>query len=812
MDNPELILANEFVVNTNKNIFLTGKAGTGKTTFLRKLSESQFKRNIVVAPTGVAAINAHGVTIHSFFQLPFGPLVPGMDEEVIFQRKMRSSKINIIRSLDLLIIDEISMVRADLLDAIDTVLRRYKDRNKPFGGVQVLMIGDIYQLAPVTKTEEWNLLAPYYETPYFFSSNSFRQAEVITIELRQIFRQDNQKFIGILEKVRNNQLDSDTLHELNKRYAPDSESMPGDGYITLTTHNARAESMNEHELDKLGTRPTFYRAKVTGNFPEYSYPTLEKLEFKIGAQVMFVKNDPSGEKAYYNGKIGKVTGLKKDSVTVKSEDDDNEIEVTKLMWENVNYTLNRENQNIEEEVIGSFEQIPLKLAWAITIHKSQGLTFDKAVIDAQSSFAHGQTYVALSRCRTLEGIILKTKINPSSVISDQRVIRFTDEVREKLPDEKYLLDSKRAFQMMLIKELFDFSPLINPLRYAKRIAGENQKVLIGNHTEKLSGIEDHINELLPLSIRFDEQIERNSSIGILPENDPYVHERLQKAVDYYLRFTEQKIKIEIISLTYVTDNKEVKKDFKKQIDNISAFVNMKIYCYKGLISGFSVLKYLELRAKSNLEIEDKKPAPGGYVKVSVHPDLFNKLRDYRFRIAEDEQIDHYQVFTQATLYEICEKLPSNLRLLKKINGIGKVRLRLYGEDIVKIIRQYCTDNNIEMPEAETDPYTIAKPPEPSTYQKTHDMLRSGKNPDEIARERNLALSTIEGHLAKYILSGEISLHDLMPKEKYDKFIALTKNKKYENLTELKAITGDTFSFGELRMIFNHMQIVEGWEK
>ncbi|MBK7096195.1 MAG: helix-turn-helix domain-containing protein [Saprospiraceae bacterium] len=809
MDNPELILANEFVLNTNKNIFLTGKAGTGKTTFLKKLSNSQFKRNIVVAPTGVAAINAHGVTIHSFFQIPFGPLVPGTNEEVFFQRKMRSSKINIIKSLDLLIIDEISMVRADLLDGIDTVLRRYRDRSKPFGGVQLLMIGDIYQLAPVTKAEEWNLLAPYYETPYFFSSNSFRQAEVITIELTRIFRQDNKDFIRILEKVRNNDLDTETLKELNLRYSPDAQSIPGDGYITLTTHNARAESMNEHELDKLVSASTYYKAVIKDNFPEYSYPTLEKLEFKIGAQVMFVKNDPSGEKVYYNGKIGKITGLKKDSVTVLGDGDDEETEVSRLIWENISYTLNRENQNIEEEVLGSFEQIPLKLAWAITIHKSQGLTFDKAIIDAQSSFAHGQTYVALSRCRTLEGIILKTKINLSSVISDQRISSFTHEVKSKMPDEKFLSESKRTFQLMLIKELFDFEPLINPVRYAKRIAENNQKVLIGNHKDILFKLNVFADELINVGKRFEEQIGKHSPESILPENDTFIIERVSKAVDYYLNFTEQNMRVLLSTLAFTTDNKEVKKDFSRQVDNINSFVNRKIFCYKGLGSGFTVLKYLELRAKSNISAEEKKTADRDFVRATDHPVLFNKLRDYRFKIAEDEQIDHYQVFTQATLYEICEKLPVNLRLLKKINGIGKVRLKLYGEDIVMMIRQYCTDNNIKMPEEE-DPYTLTKPPEPGTYQKTIDLFRSGKKPDEIARERNLALSTIEGHLAKFILSGEISIFDVIAREKYDDFVRLTANKKFENLTELKALTGNTFSFGELRMLINHRHSEEGF--
>ncbi|MGE5356445.1 MAG: helix-turn-helix domain-containing protein [Deltaproteobacteria bacterium] len=811
MENPELILAHEFVVNTNKNIFLTGKAGTGKTTFLRKLSQNQFKRNIVVAPTGVAAINAHGVTIHSFFQLPFGPLVPWKNEELLFQRKMRTTKINIIKSLDLLIIDEISMVRADLLDAIDTVLRRYRDRDKVFGGVQVLMIGDIFQLSPVTKADEWNLLAPYYETPYFFSSTSFRNAGVITIELSKIFRQEKADFINILEKVRNNELDNETLTELNKRYKPESDfTREQEGYITLTTHNARAESMNENELQKLKVPSLYYKAVIKGNFPEYAYPTLENLEFKTGAQVMFVKNDPSGEKLYYNGKIGKVTHLDKDSVTVKCAGDEDETVVTKVMWENVNYTLNPENQNIEEEVLGSFEQLPLKLAWAITIHKSQGLTFEKAIIDAQSSFAHGQTYVALSRCTTLEGIILRSKINMSSVISDERVVKFTDGVREKRPDENYLFESKRAFQLMLLKDLFDFEQLINPTKYAKRIAYNNQKTLIGNHIELLSGLEGLINELIPVSKRFEDQIRRMCSSTLLPENDPNIKLRITKALDYYLSFLIEKIKPGIINLAYTTDNKEVRKDFNKQIDHITTFINRKILCFEGLRNEFSALKYLEIRSKSSLETEMVKPPKKDFIRVTNNPELFNILREYRFRIAEEKQIDIYQVFTQDTLYKICEALPSNLILLKKIHGIGKVRLKQYGEDIVRLVRKFCTEKGIELQDDE-NAGDIKKPKEISTYEKTFELFKAGKNPEEIAEERKLAVSTIEGHLAKYILRGEISLFDVIDKEKYEKFTALIENQKYESLGELKEITGNTFSFGELRMITNHIIWEQGRE-
>src|SRR5690606_29275516 len=362
--NIELELAWDFVEKTDRNVFLTGKAGTGKTTFLHKLKEKSFKRLVVVAPTGVAAINAKGVTIHSFFQMAFGPILPEdagfQKKESGFQRKFNKTKIDIIRSLDLLIIDEISMVRADLLDAIDTVLRRYKDRTKIFGGAQVLMIGDLQQLSPVVKDDEWDLLKPYYETPYFFSSKVFKSCNPISIELKHIYRQDNEVFIKILNEIRNNKLTSQSATLLNERFIADFVPAKNDGFITLTTHNNRANEMNDLELQKIKDRSYFYKAEVEGTFPEYSYPTQEKLELKMGSQVMFVKNDSTPEKRYFNGKIGKIVHLDKDEITVKCQGDDFDIVVTPELWENINYSINPVNKEISEHVVGSFSQIPLR--------------------------------------------------------------------------------------------------------------------------------------------------------------------------------------------------------------------------------------------------------------------------------------------------------------------------------------------------------------------------------------------------------------------------------------------------------------------
>src|SRR5690554_309164 len=453
--NEKLDLAWDFVNNTNRNIFLTGKAGTGKTTFLHKLKEESLKRMIVVAPTGVAAINAKGVTIHSFFQLPFGPITPDSSENRL-SKKFAKSKINIIKSLDLLVIDEISMVRADVLDGIDQVLKRFRNKNKPFGGIQVLMIGDLQQLSPVIKEEEWQILKKYYSTGYFFGSNAFSDCDVLSIELTHIYRQESLKFIEILNDVRNNTLSSHTLKQLNERYDPNFTSENHKGYITLNTHNYRADQINKKELSDLKSASMVYKAEVDRNFPEYLFPTHAQLELRVGAQVMFIKNDSSPEKRYFNGKIGEIVALDKQQIVVSCPGDSSNIVTVPETWENIRYTVDKKNKTIIDEGIGSFKQMPLRLAWAITIHKSQGLTFDNIIVDAEDAFAHGQTYVALSRCRTLEGIVLTTPISGKNIINDQEVQSFTKQAEENQPDHQMLANSQRTYQLSLNAELFDF--------------------------------------------------------------------------------------------------------------------------------------------------------------------------------------------------------------------------------------------------------------------------------------------------------------------------------------------------------------------
>lgn len=469
--NEELRIAWDFVEHTGRSIFLTGKAGTGKTTFLKTVVEQSKKRTIVVAPTGVAAINAGGMTIHSFFQLPFTPYVPNARIQSKFD--FGKEKRRIIASLDLLIIDEISMVRSDLLDAIDSVLRRYRDHYKPFGGVQLLMIGDLQQLTPVVTPEDEALLKPYYDTPYFFGSKALQQIEYVTILLSQVFRQEDKAFLDVLNHIREAHPTTNDIATLNQRCQPAFIPKQGEGYIRLTTHNYLADNYNENELKKLPGHSYTFQAQIEGNFPEYSYPTSEVLTLKEGAQVMFVKNDPSGEHRYYNGRIGEIVEISENRVCVLCAGDAEGIEVEPLEWENAQYQLNPETRVIESKVQGTFRQLPLRLAWAITIHKSQGLTFERAIIDANLSFAPGQVYVALSRCKTLEGMVLSQPIEARAIIADKRVedyIGHQEEAAQKSISQ--LPQLKEEYYRFLMLELFDFHDIFYKEEHLLRLMTE----------------------------------------------------------------------------------------------------------------------------------------------------------------------------------------------------------------------------------------------------------------------------------------------------------------------------------------------------
>ena len=797
--NPELELALQFIDKTDRNIFVTGKAGTGKTTFLHKIKRESLKRMVIVAPTGVAAINAKGVTIHSFFQMPFGPILPDQIANTSnTQRKFNKTKIDIIKSLDLIIIDEISMVRADLLDGIDQVMRRYKNKNKVFGGAQVLMIGDLQQLAPVVRPNEWSLLQQHYNTVYFFSSKAYQEANVVPIELKHIYRQKNEDFITILNEIRNDSLSEKSAEILNSRYAPSFSPTKDDGYITLTTHNNRANLINNSELNKLSTKSSYFKAEVSGKFNENAFPNSEKLELKIGAQVMFIKNDSSPEKRYYNGKIGIVTDISKESVTVQCPDEIDEIVTERETWNNINYSINDETKEIKEDITGSFIQIPLRLAWAITIHKSQGLTFERAIIDAEASFAHGQTYVALSRCTSLEGLVLKTPITSSAIINDKTVSVFNESVEENHPDEDILNESEKHFQLNLISELFDYQPFLYPISRMIDIFYKNQTSIKGDVIDHLQTIKDDgVVALMKVSNGFKSQLVQISEDNILPENSSSIQERFAKAVDYFVTQTKGNILKPLNAISFSTDNKTVKKDFSKQFDTLQEKLMEKLFALQKMTNGFKVEEYLQVRAKAVLQ--KSVPTKKKTVASKRDPILAIKLRELRDEISKDENIPHFQIFTQVTLYEICDVLPRSEKELLKISGMGKIRVNKYGSQILEAIEVYCKANGINKFNEQK------KEDKKPTKQISLELFKSGLTVKEIAKERSLTPATIESHLASFIPSGDVDILELIDIKRYKKIINAIEDTKFKSLTELKEKVDKSFSFMELRMVLLSME-------
>lgn len=597
--NEESILAWNIIEKTNANLFLTGKAGTGKTTFLKRLKELSPKRMIVLAPTGIAAINAGGMTIHSFFQLPFSPYVPGTTFGSGEQKRYQFSKLkrNIIRSIDLLVIDEISMVRSDLLDAVDSVLRQYRKRHDlPFGGVQLLMIGDLQQLAPVVTPQEEHLLGQHYDTPFFFSSNALKQVGYLTIELKKVYRQQDEQFISLLNQIRENKASEATLQALNQRYIPNFVPPKEGNYIRLTTHNAPAQYINEQQLAALPAQSFSFTAEIEGDFPETSYPADFKLTLKPGAQVMFIKNDP--QHRFYNGMIGEVIGVRTDEdgskITVRSKDSGEEFDLEKMEWTNAKYTLNEKTKEIEETVEGKFMQYPLRLAWAITIHKSQGLTFEHAIIDASHSFTHGQTYVALSRCKTLEGMVLSQPLSRGAIISSQTVDAFTSQLAA--PSQEQISSLELQYIIYCISELFDFCSIRASYEHLMRCLVEFFNGKYPRVVSEYQKLQVVLKSLIAVSDKF-----RVQYTGMLARNPDVrqaeLQDRIHKGAMYFLD------KIGILSdlirkSNLDTDNKVARKQFEDRFSVFSEDVKLKERLLKYECSAeFTVTDYLKKKAQ-----------------------------------------------------------------------------------------------------------------------------------------------------------------------------------------------------------------------
>ncbi len=694
-------MAERYVKLTGRSIFLTGKAGTGKTTFLKYITRTTSKRFVVLAPTGVAAVNAGGSTIHSFFLLPLCPYLPDVKELVTeYQmpesyRSLRKDRVKILRTLDLIIIDEISMVRADLLDAVDMTLRRYRRSDKPFGGVQLLMIGDARQLSPVVKESERQYMEQVYPSPYFFHSKALRRLQYITIEFEKVYRQQDLEFLDILNAVRENRLEGELLRKLNSRVGAacghgknaDDTSEP----IRLMTHNRQADDVNSRKLDALPGEAVSFAAEVEGDFPENSYPADEMLVLKKGSQVMFIRNDSEGR--FYNGKIGRVESFDSDDSVTVSDADGNLISVQPVELQNIKYALDEESGEIKQNIIGQFRQLPLRIAWAITIHKSQGLTFDRVTIDAGAAFAFGQVYVALSRCRTLEGISLDSPISPSAIYSDSDVSSFDEAMTPQEELQNNLQKEETDYRFSILREIFAFDDIGRSWGWMMKIWREHLHKLYVSEYQVLENKSARFQEIRRTGRTFNLQLSKIEAAA--SPDDDYLKIRLEKAAKYFITELEEMADLCSRVSSLEIDNKEVRKKIKDASEELA--VNLEIACrtmHMIIDMGFATEEYSKIRTEALLE-DRKKPASKKRLKKIVRKEgeagivddkVHEKLMEWRTARFKADNVPAYTIMHQSTLLEIASIVPKSKEELLAIKGFGKAKFEKYGDEILSICR------------------------------------------------------------------------------------------------------------------------------
>ena len=715
--NPQIELARRYIEQTGVSVFLTGKAGTGKTTFLREVAAHCPKRHAVVAPTGVAAINAGGVTIHSFFQLPFDPYLPEVKELVTeYQlperhKSFNKTKLNIIRTLELLIIDEISMVRADLLDAIDMTLRRYRRSSHPFGGVQLLMIGDVHQLSPVVTEEERPYMERVYPTPYFFASKALQRMPYVTIELTTVYRQQDAAFVDLLNRVRDNRIDAETLRRLNARVG-NAERTPWNGGsapgpvqpsprsplpthppITLTTHNRQADAINRRQMEALRGEERVFEASLTGNYPEKSLPCDRSLTLKVGERVMFVKNDSSGGHRYYNGMLGTVAGFEEEedegqTLVAVETDDGGTVMAGREVWESMRYTLNERTNEIEQQVEGTFRQYPLQAAWAVTIHKAQGLTFDRVNIDAADAFAFGQVYVALSRCRSLEGLTLTSPLTAGVAFNDMAVSQF---VASRPTFEQAAASATAYEQEYHLEKLMELFGMDDLVFMAERLQ-EHYARLKNIYPEQVATLGKLLSSLLDLqgvSDRFKGQLMRLDA-------DAQALRARQGARYYHQQLADVAARLQPL-LEVDIDNKQTDKEVKEAGARLGEALGVKLACLKAVDErGYSVPTVQKAKADYLVEHDESRPRKkakpakqsGG---EAMDTDLVVALRNWRAMKAEEQGVPVYVVLQQKALQAIATNRPRTVGELKRQLGVGEKTVERYGDELLTIVNDYTTN-------------------------------------------------------------------------------------------------------------------------
>lgn len=750
-----------FINQTNRPVFLTGKAGTGKTTLLKKIVETTHKNTVIVAPTGIAALNAGGVTIHSFFQLPFSSFIPEFVTEGLVQGNTKfesketlkkhfhfnKTRQNLLRNVELLIIDEVSMLRADLLDAIDWTLRNVRKNNEPFGGLQVLFIGDLLQLPPVIKPEEWFVLKNYYHGIFFFNARVLQEQAPVYIELDKIYRQDDQEFIDLLNHLRNNQITSDDQKLLEKHVNPTFDSSKAEGYITLTTHNSKADQLNANALAALDKKSVSYTAEIEGDFPPHLYPLEKETELKEGAQIMFIKNDLSFEKNFYNGKMGIIKSLTADEIVVYFQEEKRSIVVEKYEWNNIKYTLNEQTGEINEEILGTFVHYPIKLAWAITIHKSQGLTFEKAVLDVSQVFAPGQAYVALSRLRSLKGLVLLKPLSMNGLVNDQQVVSYSSNKASGDQMSLYLDQETARFVYHTLQRAFDWYDYT-----AKWATFELGTKMQGPKTEKGKDKTWAANQLQVVQGSFDAARKfQNQLTNLFSQEKPnwnFISERVNAAYDYFFKPLDAQV-YSLMKRRYELSKIKKTKNYLEELEELEQEVVAVVH---RLMKSKSLLK----------AIVDQKP----FTKESMKSGEFGN-------------------YLSTKTSRIQEELRANRTMLDD----------LIEEDFADVVK-------LAKPKKEK----TAKEPKKDTYEITLELFRLGKNQGDIARERQLSVSTIEGHFARLIQLGKIALNELLDDQRIREIEDLLEGSEGKSLGTIKEELGDQVSYAELRWVQASSQV------